>query len=296
MASTPVAHRPEIAGEQLREILSRPLPVLPSGSVWEVARELRAMQTRRAVTVWVHPGWTAVVGWILRRTPDCDPTVAAVHAVRNAERARSDPDYARCLAGYLRHVARRRSIEDRRAAHRTVELTWEPADETVRPDRLTASLAGEVNQLLEAGGIPIGDSVRDLIGSAVDVAVDWWDALATRTGLVGEELLEAARRSDGITASQRLASHFEGPAARPLVALFTGGDQKGRQARRTSGTEAGLLYWALLARQAGECGAPLPDPPVAVRRAWATHLRLIEDVTSPGAAAVTVGAGPTVAA
>ena len=296
MTSTSVSYRPDILGEQLRELLSRPLPVLPTGSVWEVAVELRAMQTRRAVTVWMHPGWAAVVGWILRRDPDCDPTVAAVHAVRNAERARSDPDYARGLAGYMQHVARRRPLEERRVAHRTVTLTWEPPDEPVGLDRPTASLAGEVEQLLEAAGIRIGDSVRELIGPAVDVAVDWWDALATRTGLVGEDLLEATRRSDGITAGQRLASHFEGPAARPLVALLTGGDQKGRQARRASGTEAGLLFWALLARHACERGDPLPDPPVAVRRAWATHLKLIDDVISQGAAAVNVGAGPTVAA
>lgn len=296
MASTPVSYRPDILGEQLRDILSLPLPVLPSGSVWEVAVELRAMQTRRAVTVWLHPGWEAIVGWILRRTPDCDPTVAAVHAVRNADRVRSDPDYARCLAGYMQHVARRLPIEERRAAHRTVELTWEPADEPVGFDRPTASLAGEVEQLLAAAGIRIGASVRELIGPAVDVAVDWWDGLAIRTGLVGEDLLEAARRSDGITASQRLASHFEGPAARPLVALLTGGDQKGRQARRASGSEAGLLYWALLARHASDRGDPLPLPPVAVRRAWATHLKLIEDVTSEGTAAVDMASGPTVAA
>lgn len=254
------------------------------------------MQTKRALAVWRHPGWEAVVGWILRRTPDCDPTVAAVHAVRNADRVRSDPDYARCMAGYMQHIARRRPLDERRVAYKTVELTWEPADDTNSLERPTASLAREVEQLLEAVGIRIGDSVRELIEPAVDVAVDWWDALATRTGLVGDDLLEAARRSDGITASQRLTSHFEGPAARPLVALLTGGDQKGRQARRAAGSEAGLLYWALLARQAGERGAPLPEPPVAVRRAWATHLRLIEDVASQGATAVTVGAGPTVAA
>src|SRR5579875_54065 len=94
------------AGEQLANILSGPLPDLGSRSSDEVTTELRRMTSEWAETVWRHPGWAAVVGWVLRQAPESEPTLAAVHAVRNATRASNDADFSRSLARYVRQVAR----------------------------------------------------------------------------------------------------------------------------------------------------------------------------------------------
>src|SRR5579875_288152 len=90
--------------EQLVAILAGPLPSLPPGEASVAAAELRRMRSGQAVAVWRHPGWGALVDWIVRAAPECDPTIAAVHAVRNRERALADADYARSLAGYVRRI------------------------------------------------------------------------------------------------------------------------------------------------------------------------------------------------
>jgi hypothetical protein len=240
---------------------------------------LRRMGSADAVAVWRHSGWGDVVGWINRRVPDCDPTVAAIHAVRNAPRAVEDVDYARRLAGYVVRVAKHSRWEP--SAHdRLDELTWDPPEPS-RTYRRTESLVEEAASLLTAVGIHVNETVRGILAPSIDIAVDWWDALATRTGLVGDELVAAARLPRQTTGGWRLSAQFDGPAARPLVALLVGGDQPGRQAREASGVEAGLLYWSLQVRLANSLGDQLPVPPTAIVRAWATNIAWIQRTVSP---------------
>lgn len=265
--------------KHLAMILSGPLPELPDAKVAEVASELRRMRSERAAAVWRHPGWIELVGWVIRQVPASDPTLAAVHAVRNANRTAVDPDYARCLASYLRQVARSRSTE--LAPSEAEDLTWDPPEDASSGPRTTDSLAAEAARLLEAVGIPLTVSAWDLIAPSIDIAVDWWEALATRTGMVGADLIAAARDSERITNEDRLRANFDGPAARPLVALLVGGDQQGRWARERCGREAGLLYWALLARNARRAGGLPPEPPEPVRRAWARLVAWIERAIDP---------------
>lgn len=267
------------AANQLVTILSGPLPELPDAKVAEVAAELRRMRSDYAVAVWRHPGWCDLVGWVLRQVPTCDPTLAAVHAVRNADRAASDPDYARCLAAYVRQIARGCSTEV--APAQVEELTWDPPEEPCSGPRATASLVTEAGELLRLAGIAVTGRAWELIAPSIDIAVDWWDALASRSGEVGENLVVAARQSERTTGSDRLRANFDGPSARPLVALLVGGDQQGRWAREASGSEAGLLYWSLLSRRASAAGGRPPTPPAPVRRAWATHLAWIHRTLEP---------------
>lgn len=256
--------------------------------------ELRRMQSSRAAAVWRHPGWSGVVAWIIHRVPDCDPTLAAVHAIRNAGRASADAEYARCLAGYLVRVANRSRRGLRPQAH-VEQLTSDPP-EPPPACRPTDSLAAEAAGVLSAAGVTIPPAVWEVLAPGVDVAVDWWDALAARTGLVGEELVVAARQSRSTTGKWRLSNHFQGPAARPVVALLVGGDQGGRQARQAAGVEAGLLYWSLLARRATSLGHPLPVPPAPIRRAWATSVALIQRTLEPPTTRTGQSNDPTIAA
>ena len=286
---------PTKSAEELVTILAAPLPALPSGDTADAAAELRRMHSSCAVEVWRHPGWAQLVDWIVRRVPDCDPTTAAVHAVRNRERAVSDPDYARSLAGYVRQIAHR-SAEEGRKAQRVQELTWDPPQPPVERLRPTESLVAETASLLSVAGVRPSEESWNLINAGVDTAVDWWDGLAARTGLVGDELVRAARRSRQTTGNQRLRANFDGPTARPLVALLVGGDQRGRSARQAAGVEAGLLYWSMLVRRADTQGGAAPIPPAPIRRAWATHVDSIERAISSTDSAATPATGPTIAA
>ena len=294
-AQTPV-HDPSNAVDWLVTVLSGPLPSLPDGDTRRVIREVREMQTQQAVAIWGHPGWRRLVGWVLGRVPECDPTAAAVHAVRNAERAVADPGYARSLSGYLRQVALHGST-DRSWGRRFEELTWDPPAPGAVPARPASSLSDDTARLLELSGVRVAARAWSVIGPSVDIAVDWWDALASRTGLVGDDLVAAARQpSHTRTEGWRLRANFEGPAARPLVALLAGGDQQGRRVREVAGVEAGLLSWSLLARRAASLGQEAPVPPAPVRRAWATTIGWIEQALNPNQAADGPTAAPTVAA
>jgi hypothetical protein len=258
------------------------------------------MKSNRAIEVWRHDGWGAVVGWIVRRVPDCDPTIAAVHAICNAAKAASDPGYARCLAGYVRQIAQRSSVDGAFRRERLEELAWDPPEPPSKPARPTDSLATVAAAMLSAAGVRVSGPAWGLIAPSIDVAVDWWDSLAARTGLVGDDLVVASRESMQTTGNHRLRANFDGPTARPLVALLVGGDQQGRWARRAARVEAGLLYWSLQARNASGRGESLPAPPAPVCRAWATHVEWIEHAIDPTTAAtapaVAPATDPTVAA
>jgi hypothetical protein len=287
--------QPGTAAGELAAILAGSLPVLPTGGVGDVAAELRAMSSEAARAVWVHPGWAALVDWILRRVPDCDPTTAAVHAVRNATHTRVDQRYAVSLARYLKRIAEGCSL-DRLWVTDTAVLTWDPPEPEHAVPAPSMSLALEAGRLLASVGVEVSRPAWALVAASVDIAVDWWNGLAERTGLEGDDLIQAARRSNRMPGDWRLRSHFDGPAARPLVALLVGGDQMGRQARRQAGMEVGLVYWALLARQADQGGQTPPVPPAPVARAWATSIGWVEKAVAPSADSTGVAMGPIVAA
>ena len=254
------------------------------------------MRSDQAVTIWRHPGWCQLVGWVLHGVPDCDPTAAAVHGVRKANRAVNDPSYARSLSGYLRQVALHDSV-DRPGASRLEELTWDPPAPGIVAARPHSSLSEDTARLLKTSGVHLPNRAWAVIAPSVDIAIDWWDGLASRTGLVGEDLVAAARQpSHTRTEGWRLRTNFEGPTARPLVALLVGGDQQGRRVREVAGVESGLLYWSLLARRAAALGRPSPVPPPAVRRAWATTISWIDQALDSGHPADVPTAAPTVAA
>ena len=287
--------RPLTAAEQLAGILAGPLPALPPGDVAEVSAEIRAMCSCRAVAVWRHPGWSAVVGWILRRCPECEPTTAAVHALRNAARAVDDAGYAVSLARYVRRIAQNSSV-DRQPVTELVELTWDPPELEQRTIRVSTSLAVEAADLLRSGGVVVSQPAWEVIAPSIDIAVDWWDTLARRTGLVGGDLVTAARQTKRTTVDCRLRAHFEGPAARPLIALLMGADNVGRWARRDADAEVGLVYWSLLARRAYLVGEIPPIPPAPVVRAWATSILWVEKVVGPAAESAEPRIGPIAAA
>lgn len=287
--------RPLTAAEQLAGMLAGPLPSLPSGDTAEVSAELRAMSSCRAVAVWRHPGWSAVIGWILRRCPECDPTTAAVHAVRNAARAVEDAGYAVSLTRYVRRIAENSSL-DRESTTGIVELTWDPPEPEQRTACVSTSLAVEAAELLGSVGVVVSPPAWEMVAPSIDIAVDWWDTLASRTGLAGDDLVVAARRTNRTTVDWRLRAHFEGPAARPLVALLMGGDNVGRWARRDAGSEVGLVYWSLLVRQAHLAGQMPPVPPAPVVRAWATSIRWVEKAVDPVGKSADRRIGPIVAA
>lgn len=283
------------AARELAEILSGPLPVLPPGRVTDIAHELRQMATERAAGIWRNPGWGSVVGWVVRRVPDCDPTLAAVHAVRRAPLG--DPGRAEALrlAGFLLRVASHSPIE-RVPPQGPLPLLWDPPEPEPGCRRDGASVCVEAAELLHTVGIKVSPEGWRSISIGIDVAVDWWADLASQGGFSGETLLVAARDAEHTTERWRLRRHFEGPAARPLVALLVGGDQWGRRAREAAGREAGLVYWALLARRARAMGEPFPAPPSAVVRAWTTTIGLVEKGMAPERGDARQRLGPTVAA
>jgi hypothetical protein len=241
------------------------------------------MESDRAIEVWRHHGWGGVVGWIVQRVPRCDPTVAAVHAVRRAPSVRDDSEEAFRLAEFLLRTARR-SPADR----------WPRNTDPVRPDATvqppcrpatsSASLSIEAEQLLDEAGITLDEATRCLVSESVDIAVDWWADFSDQAGIRGEALLTAARTTDRINGRVRLRSRFSGAAGRPLVALLLGGDQRARRAREASGMEVGLIFWALLTRRAQIAGRPVPQPPAAVTRAWSMTIAQVEALTRSGGA------------
>lgn len=239
------------------------------------------MQSDRAIAVWRHHGWGGVVGWIIKRVPSCDPTVAAVHAVRRASSVPGDGEEAFRLAEFLLRTARRSPAD--RWPRNTDSLRLDP---TVQPPctpvATSASLSTEAEQLLVTAGITLDDFTRRLISESIDIAVDWWADFADQTGVTAKALLTAARTTDRINGRVRLRSRFSGTAGRPLVALLMGGDQRARRAREASGMEVGLIFWALLARREWMAGRPIPQPPTAVTRAWSMTIAQIEGRTRRG--------------
>lgn len=236
------------------------------------------MESDLAIAVWRHHGWGGVVGWIVKRVPSCDPTVAAVHAVRRAPLVQEGGEEAFRLAEFLLRTARR-SPADR----------WPRNTDLLRPDPIvqppcapvavSASLWTEAEQLLTTAGITLDDFTRRLISESIDIAVDWWADFADQAGATGKALLTEARTTDRINGRIRLRSRFSGAAGRPLVALLMGGDQRARRAREASGMEAGLIFWALLTRRVQTAGGPMPQPPAAVTRAWSMTIAQIDDRT-----------------
>jgi len=241
------------------------------------------MESERSIEIWRHHGWGGVVGWIVERVPTCDPTVAAVHAVRRAPAAQGDGDEAFRLAEFLLRTARRSPAD--RWPRNTESLRLDPV---VQPPctrvAVPASLWTEAEQLLTTAGITLDDFTRRLISESIDIAVDWWADFADQAGATGMALLTEARTTDRINGRVRLRSRFSGAAGRPLVALLMGGDQRGRRAREASGMEAGLIFWALLTRRAQTAGGPMPQPPAAVTRAWSMTIAQINDRTGRGGA------------
>lgn len=279
------------AVSELNAILVGPLPTLPRGGMVRVAGELRRMETPEAQAVWRHEGWAEVVGWIVRRVPDCDPVVPAIHALRRAPAAIGDPEDPSVARRVL--AIARRSPADRRGTD--LPLDDEPAEVAEPADRPSESLFNEVADLLGSAGLRPSPKAREAISAAVDVAADWWDGFARHTGLLGADLVAAARDAAGMSSEWRLRRYQDGAAGRPLVALLLGGDQWGLAARRACGQEASLLLWALLVRHARQTGAPEPVPPAAVVRAWTSILQLVETALAPAAGSASAP-GPTAAA
>lgn len=208
------ACRPSSLSE-LNGILLGPLPTLPGGGVARVAAELRRMETPEARAIWRHEGWAELVGWIVRRVPDCDPVVPAIHALRQASVAVSDPSDP-SVARRILAIARR-SPADRCGTDRP--LGDDPAEVADPVDRRGESLAGEVADLLGMAGIRPSSEARQVISAAVDVAADWWDGFACHTGLLGADLVAAARDAAGMSSEWRLRRYQAGAAGRPLVGL-----------------------------------------------------------------------------
>lgn len=276
---------------ELNSILVGPLPTLPDGGVGRVAAELRRMETPEAQAIWRHDGWAELVGWIVRRVPDCDPVVPAIHALRQAPVAAADPGDP-SVARRIVSIARR-SPADRSGTD--LPLDDEPAERPHAVGRQGESLAGEVTDLFRAAGVQLSAEAREVILVAVDVAADWWDGFASHTGLIGSALVTAARDAAGMSSEWRLRRYQAGAVGRPLVALLLGGDQWGRAARRACGQEASLVLWALMVRRARRADTPDPVPAAAVVRAWMSTLRLIEAALGSAASDVAVS-GPTAAA
>jgi hypothetical protein len=289
-----MSNRASSAAAELASILAETVPCLPSGSIDSVAAELREMSSPAARAVWGDDRWIAVVGWVLRRVPECDPVLPAMHAVRRATMLNGDPHSMNCVARYVLAAARR-CVVDRPYA-RSARLEWEPvAEAMVRPSG-AVSLSQEAGELLRATGVGVSAAAWGAISEHVDIAVDWLDGFAANTSHRGEALMVAARDSAAMTSGSRLRHHIPGPAARPLVALLLGGDQWGRQGRQESGTEVSLVLWALAARRARLCGEGDPVPPTPVVRAWATAAQLIDRALAPAEVPAGPDFAPSVAA
>lgn len=141
------------------------------------------MESERAIEIWRHHGWGGVVGWIVERVPSCDPTVAAVHAVRRAE-------------------------------HRIA--TAGPGSSAAMPARGRPCVAlDRSGATAHQAGITLDDFTRRLISESIDIAVDWWADFADQVGATGMALLTEARTTDRINGRVRLRTRFSGAAGCP---------------------------------------------------------------------------------
>ncbi len=289
-----MSNHPSPAAAELASILAAPLPSLPTGPIDSVAAELREMSSPAAKALWGDDQWIAVIGWVLRRVPECDPVLPAIHAFRRAPMLDRDPHSVNCVARYVLAAARR-CVVDRPYA-RFARLEWEPvAEAMVRPSD-AMSLAQEAEELLRANGVVMSRAAYEAIFEHVDIAVDWLDGFASTSSHRGEALVVAARDSAAMTSGSRLRRHIAGPAARPLVALLLGGDQWGRLGRQDSGTEVSLVLWALACRRARLYGEADPVPPAPVVRAWATAAQLVDRALTPTDVPANPELAPSVAA
>lgn len=264
--------------DELSEILRGPLPALPGCDTHSAAGRLRRVCGREAVAVWRHPTWGALVGWIGRLVPDADPVAPAVAAIRRAGDL-APADLARYVLAAARHSTTIRDPSSIPLSDATVEeLAESPLARRAGED----SLWREARELLDAAGVTLTSPMVETVAASIDIAVDWWDRFAERSGLTGDALVHAVRHSAGVSKARRLRSLFDGPQARPLVTLLLGDGQLGRRVRETAGVEAGLVYWALAARHAERVGVTRPQPPSAVTAGWAAMLGLVQRALAAG--------------
>lgn len=261
--------------DDLRRILSGPLPGLPRGRVAMVARDLRTVATPAARRVWCHPGWAAIIEWVSERKPGCDPVVPAIHAIRRADRATRSRGDAVSVATYVLRVAD--SYRQIRPRRREVPMRLDVAErEEPEPSR-SRSLSVEASQLLGREGIRMSGPTWELVSDGIDIAVDWWLDVSRSSGLVGKKLVDTVTGdSSNLSSGRRLRQYFEGPFGRPLVALLLGGDQLGSAAQRSAGTRPSLVLAAMEARLATDSGQPVTRPAPPVIRAWRTAISRID--------------------
>lgn len=261
------------AGSELAAILDHGLPVLPGSDVPTAARQLRRLSGAQAAAVWRHPTWGELVSWIGRQAPEADPVAPAVAAITHARAP------AGRLSAYVLATARASAVIQRPCWQ--VPLSDAEAERLPAPPLATRSaddsLWREARVLLESAGMRLSVRAQETVSMSIDIAVDWWDQFAERTGLTGEALVHASRYSRSLDERRRLQSLFDGSQARPLVTLLLGGGQAGRRVREASGVEAGLLYWALAVRHADRSAVPPPVPPPEVTASWAAMLALLDD-------------------
>jgi hypothetical protein len=244
--------------------------------MWSLAHEVREVRTHYARVLWRHPTWAALYGWFVVVTPDCDPVLPALHAIREARIGHPSPPVERIArrATSIAHKNPRNRCWDEAELWPQVPV---PPAQTPNAPR---SIVPEVAELFRRAGISPADAAWDAISTGVDIGIDWLDEFASNSKLRGDKLIAAARDARAIPSRQRLRAHFYQAEGRPLVALLLGGDQWGSVARLAAGCEASLLLWALKLRHANEVGEPEPVPPPPVVKAWATTCQLIEAATA----------------
>lgn len=264
--------------DDLRLILSGPLPSLPPGRVAMVARDLRSVATPAARLVWCHPGWAALTEWVLERKPGCDPVVPAIHAIRRSGRASQSRAEAASVATYVLRVAD--SYRRTRPSRREVPMGLDVADREEPEHPRSRSLSIEASQVLRREGIRMSRPTWDLVSDGIDIAVDWWLEVSRSSGLVGRRLVDTVTGdSSNLSSGRRLRQYFEGSYGRPLVALLLGGDQLGSAAHRSAGTRPSLVLASMEARLANDSGQPAPRPAPPVIRAWRTAISRIDTLS-----------------
>ena len=240
--------------------------------MWSLAHEVREVRTPYARVLWRHPAWAALYGWFVVVTPDCDPVLPALHAIREARIGRPSPSADRIARRATSIAHNNPGNRCRDEAELWPEVPVAPAPTPNAP----RSIVPEVAELFRRAGISPAEAAWDAISIGVDIGIDWLDQFASSSKLRGDKLIAAARDAPAIPSRQRLRAHFCQAEGRPLVALLLGGDQWGSAARQAAGCEASLLLWALKLRHAMEAGEPAPVPPRPVVKAWSTTSQLIE--------------------
>ncbi len=276
---------------RLALILGNPLPKLPSENISSIARELRQISTKRACDTWVHPGWAAVIQWVTKNVPGCDPVVPAIHAVRLADQVRSSEVSISRAANYVLSAAKR-SLRGQKANH--LSLDWDPIsiDES-RPS--PASLSDEASKLFSQNGIYVGRRTWQLVSEGIDIAVDWLDDFSSRNNLTGCNIFTMARNTEAMSSETRLKRYFSGQVSKPLVSLLLGSGQWGSIARKSCGHEASLILWSLNLRRSSEAGQDCVIPPAPIVRAWRATAELIDQATQVSVANE-IELAPTIAA